>query len=113
MEIDLFAPSWGRIVPGVVATATIVVGIGPASVGEDVVCQLVEIVVCVGVVESFGETIDKDPWIWSLDIYFWVGAITMVNGEEDVAGWCIPLGSAGFGEGAVVGDEGFAIIADD
>lgn len=59
-----FAAAGTGVVPGAVAGAGVVVEVCAAGGGEDVVGELVEILVGVGVVEAFVEAVDEDSWVW-------------------------------------------------
>ncbi len=84
-----------------------------AGFGEDVVGELVKVVVCVGVVEAFRESEDEDTFIWDQHLHVGIGAITMVNREEDIAGMRIFVGSTRRGEGTVVSDAWLGISPND
>ena len=47
---------------------------------------MVQVVVCVWIVETFGETVDEYARVGALDVDGGVGAITMVEREEDSTG---------------------------
>ncbi len=61
------------------------VRIGTASVFEDMLNHVVEVVVGVRVIVSFGEPVDKDTWIRFLDLDLRVCSIPVLYRKEDIS----------------------------
>ncbi len=47
---------------------------------EDGCNHVVEVVVGVRVIEAFGESIDKNSWIWRVNFDLWIGSILVIYG---------------------------------
>ena len=78
--VRLFAALGSWVIPGAVTRSGIVVEVGSARCGEDDVGKVVEVVVCIGIVEAFGEAVDEDSRIWRRYFDLRIRAISMVNG---------------------------------
>lgn len=74
-----------RVVPWPIAKLAVGEGIRTTGLLEDCLDKVVGVVVAVGVVESLGESVDKDAGIRLLHFDFRVGSIGVVDREEDRA----------------------------
>lgn len=67
------------------AEAAIASRVCSASLCEDDLDQMIQIVVGVGVIVAFGKSVDEDAGVWGLKLDCWVGSVMVVNGQESVA----------------------------
>lgn len=84
--IDDGTTAWSWVIPWAVTNLGVVVDTGAASLLEDELSEFVEIVGLVEVVESLGETVDKDAGVWVLELDLGVRAIVVIDGQESLAG---------------------------
>ena len=90
------ATSRSRIVPWAVTQTRIRKLVGAAGLSEDHIHHVIKVMVRVRVIIALREAVDKDAWVWCLHIDLWIRAITMFNGEEDVASafvWIVAIES--------------------
>lgn len=92
VDLGLLSLLGAGIVPRTVAWASIVEGIGLAGFGQDCLCKVIHVVVGIGVVEAFGESIDENTRIRTLDLNTWVGAVQMIHREVNVASVGVIIG---------------------
>lgn len=81
----LLAAARAGVVPWPIAEAVIAVGVCAACFGEDNFGELVEIVVCIWIVETFAESVDEDTRVGVLEFDKWIRAIVVIDGKEDVS----------------------------
>ncbi|TLD12353.1 uncharacterized protein PgNI_02921 [Pyricularia grisea] len=98
-----------RVVPRPVARTGVLGQVRAARVRKHVPRQVLERVRGVGVTEPFGEAVDEDARVGALDLDVRVGAVAVVDGQEDVSG----RGAAGAGCALAKGAVLAVIVADD
>ena len=99
-----FAAAWSGIVPAklliddlqdveyighsprTVAWTRIMVKVCAAGSSEDVVCQLIQVVVGIRIVEALRKAVNEHSWVWDLDLNVRVRSITVIEWQEDVSG---------------------------
>jgi hypothetical protein len=109
----LLAFSGGRVVPRVVSWAAVVVEVGSAGDGKDVVSQLIQVVISVWIIEAFAKAVNEDSWVRYSDLDIRIGAIAVIDWQENIARRCIFITASRLGEGAVVGEVGFRGVTND
>jgi len=65
---------------GAYSEVAVGVRVGSTSLFEDGGDHVVEIVVCVGVVEAFGEAVDENSWVGRFNLNFGVRAVAVAYG---------------------------------
>jgi hypothetical protein len=71
--------------PRTITRSAICVGISAASLLENRGHHVVQVVIGVGVVVSFRESVDEDSRVRRVGIDHWVGTIIVLNGQKDAA----------------------------
>ncbi|TLS26770.1 hypothetical protein PpBr36_05415 [Pyricularia pennisetigena] len=97
------------VVPRPVARPRVLRQVRAARVRKDVPRQVLERVRGVGVAEALGEAVDEDARVRALDLDVRVGAVAVVDGQEDVSGRGAAGARSALAKGAVLA----VVVADD
>lgn len=107
------ARAWAGIVPGAVAKLGICAWVCAAGFTEYGLDHIVKVVVCVGVVETLGEAVDVDAGVGRRDANLRIGAVIVLDWEEDEAGGGFGIVGRDFGGIVVVGVILDEVVAND
>ena len=64
--------------------STVGIWISPPGFFENPRHHIVEVVICIRVVEAFGKAVDEDARVRSFNLDFWVGAVIVAHWQEDI-----------------------------
>ena len=109
----LLAFAGRRVIPRVISWAVIMVEVGSAGGGKDVVRQLIQVVIGIWIVEAFAKAVNKDSRVGYSDLDIRVGAIPVIDWQENIARRRIFINASRLGEVAVIGEADFRIVAND
>ena len=73
----------------------VVVRICASSLFEDGIDQVIKVVVGIGIIEAFGETVDEDTRIWGLNINLRIRTVVVFDGKEDIASGLVGIVAKG------------------
>ena len=72
-----------RVVPWAVAGSVVRRLVCTTRLCKYDVGELVEVVVCVWIIEAFAKSVDEDTWVRILQLDAWIGSILVINRQED------------------------------
>lgn len=83
--IDLLARPWARVIPWSVSRSCIAVRVRSPCLRKYHLSQVVEVVVCIRVIETFREPVNKDAWVRVLSLDCRIGAVFVAKGNEHIS----------------------------
>ena len=83
--IVFLAFAWAGVIPWPITWSLERMDVGPARFLEDGMDHVIKIVTSVGIIVALGEAVDEDAGVRPRNFYGRIGAVIVVNGQENVS----------------------------